>query len=123
MKKARISRHLKQRNQALPPPIVGVTWYTEQEWAGVKATATDPKRFEATFPEWVTMAEEALAKMRRAGISPVKILVTANDLLAWCLLHKKENNAGARAQFVSERNRAQHEAGASLKKLKRELSS
>jgi hypothetical protein len=90
---------------------VGVTWYTESEWTLVRAAAADPERFEPTFEEWERMAEEALAKFRASGIVPTKVYVTANDLLAWCLVHKRTNNAAARAQFVSEQGAKRHEEG------------
>src|SRR5215218_9881966 len=100
MKKHRISERAEPANQSATSPVVGTTWYTEHEWAKVKATATDPERFENTFVEWLAMAEEAINKLQSSRIVPVKVLITSNDLLAWCLLHKKQNNAAARAQFV-----------------------
>ena len=91
---------------------VGVGWYTETEWALVKAAATDPERFESTYEEWVQMAEESLLKFLAAGIVAKKAYINANELLAWCLAHGKKNNAGARAQFVSEKGSKLHEPGA-----------
>ena len=90
---------------------VGVTWYTEAEWALVRAAAADPDRFEPTFEEWERMAEQSLANFRPSGIVPTKVYVNANDLLAWCLVRKKTNNAAARAQFVSEQGAKRHGEG------------
>ena len=80
---------------------VGVTWYTENEWANVRAAAVDPERFEATYAEWVVMAEKALKDMLAAGIVAHKVPIKADELLAWCLAHNLYNNAAARAQYVS----------------------
>lgn len=80
---------------------VGVGWYIEEEWAKVKATAVDAERFEATYPEWVQMAEESLVKMHAAGLMAEKCYVQADVLLAWCLDHNKPNDAPARATFVT----------------------
>jgi hypothetical protein len=111
MSKRRIPHRLKSKARAAAPTAFGVTWYTETEWSRVKAVATDPERFESSFNEWVAMAESALLDLHKAGIQAEKFLVNANDLLAWCLAHNKENNAAARAEFVSEQMRAQN-AGA-----------
>jgi hypothetical protein len=111
MKKPSILERLRAKKKATSS-VVGVTWYTEENWRRVKAAATDPERFEETFAEWSAMAVEAFADLRRAGVSPVKVLVESNELLSWCLLHNKPNNAASRAEFVSERLRAQHEPGA-----------
>lgn len=81
---------------------VGIVWYdSEEQWRKVKDSATDPERFEATYPEWIVMVEESLQRMLVAGLVAEKVTVSADELLAWCLVHGKANDAGARAQFVS----------------------
>lgn len=94
-------RAKKQTNQ----PVVGVTWYTEENWAKVKASAIDPERFEASFSEWITMANQALADIRNKGIKAVPFNVVAEDLQTWCLAHNKPNSAASRAEFVSKQLR------------------
>ncbi len=94
-----------RRNATSRQVVVGVGWYAEPEWAKVKAAAADPALFEASFSEWVDMAEEAFAGIRRSGVNPVKVQVTADELFAWCLLHKKMNDASGRSEFVCERVR------------------
>lgn len=88
---------------AQPLPTVAVAWYTESEWARVKATATDPERFEASFKEWQAMAEDAVADIRKAGVVLEKYFIKADQLLAWCMLHNLENNSDARTEFVCAR--------------------
>ena len=95
-----------------PVPVLGASWYTESEWSAVKAAAADPELFERSFAEWVAMAEEALERMRLAGIEPRRVLVKSNELLAWCLVHNKPNNSSSRAEFVAEQMRIQSEGGA-----------
>jgi len=112
MSKPRTPRRFKSRTQPQASQVFGVAWYTESEWSRVKATAADSEVFEPSFKEWVAMAEEALTEMQRSGIFPEKVLINSNELLAWCLLHNKENNAPARAEFVSEQLRAKSERGA-----------
>ena len=84
-----------------PPLRVSVGWYTAEEWAKVKATATDPERFESSFLECEVMAEESMDGIRAAGLDPQKRFIIASELLAWCLVHWKENSASSRAEFVS----------------------
>ena len=56
------------------------------------------------------MAEGTLANLRTAGVVAQKCLINADELRAWCQEKGVENDAGARARFVSEqlmsRNRA-----------------
>ena len=111
MKKPSLLERLraKKKTQSM---IVGVTWYTEENWNKVKAAATDPDRFEETYAEWSAMAIEAVADLRKTGVNAVKVLIVPNELLSWCLAHNKPNNAASRPEFVSEKLRSQSEADA-----------
>jgi len=102
---------MKPRNRLPPRPgaklqprqvPLAIGWYSEAEWRQVKAAATDAERFEQTFQAWETMAERALNDLRAQGLRPTRFNIIANDLLAWCLVRNKENDAAARALFVSE---------------------
>lgn len=90
---------------------VCVGWYTQVEWAKIKAAAVDAQRFEDTYVEWVEMAEQALANLRATGVAADRSYVNASELLAWCLAHNKPNDAASRAEFVSEQGRKGHETG------------
>jgi hypothetical protein len=81
---------------------LGVCWYTEDAWSRIKAEAVDPERFEATYAEWVIMADAALDDLVKTGLRPVKVLVEANAFKAWCVAHNKPNDAASRAAFVAE---------------------
>jgi hypothetical protein len=88
-----------------------VGWYTEQEWVKVRASAADPELFEATYAQWLEMAEQSLAEVRGQGVIAAKSFITADKLLAWCLAHGKPNNSASRAEFVSNQARAHNEPG------------
>lgn len=93
---------------------MGIVWYdSEEQWRKVKDSATDPERFEATYPEWIVMVEETLKRMLFAGVVAEKVTVNAEELLAWCLVHGKANDAGSRAQFVSATGAARRGGGPS----------
>lgn len=102
MKKPNLLERLRAKKQA-GSLVLGVTWYTEENWARVKSTATDPERFEATYAEWNAMAIEAFTKIKKHGVNAVKFFVNPDELLAWCKLHDKPNNASSRSEFVVEK--------------------
>jgi len=83
--------------------MIAVTWYTEETWAQVKATALDPDRFENSFPEWKTMAIATLREILRTGVHAVECYIEPQELYAWCRLNNQENIAASRAEFVSEK--------------------
>jgi len=100
MKKPTLSQSLKarKRSQSL---IVGVTWYTEETWAQVKATAVDPECFEDSFAQWKAVAVAARRNFQRSGVRALECQIVPADFFAWCAANQQENNAAARADFVS----------------------
>ena len=91
------------RPKTLPSEVtVAVGWYTEGNWAKVKASAIDSDRFEDTYKEWTEMAEKAFRDFRKAGVNAEKFNIDSEKLLAWCLAHGKANSATSRADFVSQ---------------------
>ena len=101
----------KKRNRAV---LVGVTWYSSETWAQVKANAADPERFEESFAEWEAMAIAALREFLRSGVQAVKFHIIPEEFFAWCALNNKLNNAESRAEFVSEKLQAAHDTKATL---------
>ncbi|MBI5919390.1 MAG: hypothetical protein HY849_08480 [Nitrosomonadales bacterium] len=101
MKKPSLLQRLraKKRNEAL---MIGITWYTEETWAQVKATAVDPECFEDSFLLWKAMATKARREFQRSGVRAVEFQIVPQDFFAWCALNDQQNNATARAEFVSE---------------------
>jgi len=89
----------KSRSKAM---IIGLTWYTAETWAQVKATATDPACFEDSFEKWKAVAVAARREFQRSGVRALECLIVPDELAAWCALHGQENNSTSRAEFVSE---------------------
>lgn len=101
MKKPTLTQRLKakHRSQAM---IIALTWYTEETWAQVKATATDPECFEDSFEKWKAAAIKAQREFLRAGVRALECQVVPEEFFAWCKENQQENNATARAEFVAE---------------------
>jgi hypothetical protein len=109
-----MSRKHRAHTRIAAQPVVqfSVGWYTEQEWAKVRAAAVDPELFESTYAQWVEMAEQSLIQMRAQGLNAEKSYVIADKLLSWCLARGKPNNGASRAEFVSQQARSRNEPGA-----------
>jgi hypothetical protein len=90
--------------------LVGITWYTKETWAQVKVNATDPDCFEKSFPEWEAMAVSARRELQRSGATALEFHIIPQELFDWCALNSKINNAESRAEFVSEKLTATHNA-------------
>ena len=91
---------------------LAVAWYTEEEWRKVKEASVDSDRFEETYAEWVEMAEEALQDLMAAGLKAEKFPINSEELLSWCIVHGRINDAGARSEFVSVQSSRQSDGDA-----------
>lgn len=109
MKKPNLTQRLKakRRSQTL---VIGLTWYTEETWAQVKATALDPECFEETFEAWKAMAVAARREFQRSGVVALECQIVPDEFDSWCIQNNVENNATSRAEFVSEKLSAAHNA-------------
>jgi hypothetical protein len=97
----------KKRNQSI---LAGVTWYTEETWAQVKASASDPECFEESFREWEAMAISARRELQRSGVRTVEFHIIPQEFFEWCALNSKLNIAASRAEFVSGKLTADHDS-------------
>lgn len=95
----------KRRTQSL---VIGVTWYTRESWAAVKATAVDPDCFEESFEKWKAMAVAARRNFQRSGVLALEYQIVPEEFFAWCAKNGQENNSTARGEYVSERLSAVH---------------
>ena len=102
-----MSRKHRAHTRIAAQPVVqfSVGWYTEQEWAKVRAAAVDPELFESTYAQWVEMAEQSLIQMRAQGLNAEKSYVIADKLLAWCLARGKPNNSASLVSVVTRSSR------------------
>lgn len=82
--------------------MIGLTWYTEETWAEVRATATDPESFEDSFEKWKAVAISARREFQRSGVRAIECLIAPHEFAAWCALNGQENNSTSRAEYVSE---------------------
>ena len=86
----------------MPNPVVGIAWYGEAEWQQFRAEVSDPERLEATYAEWVEVAEAALEDCRRMGLEPRRVPIHAAEFFAWCRDEGRSPDSEARATYVSE---------------------
>lgn len=107
MRKPTLYQSLKAKNRS-QAMVIGLTWYTEETWAKVKATATDPECFEDTFAKWKAMAVAASREFQRSGVMALECQIDPEEFFAWCAQEGQENNSTSRGEFVSEKLSAAH---------------
>jgi hypothetical protein len=100
-----MKRKRKRKRPDLEGVVLGVAWYSPAEWERLREAVPDPERLENSYEEWEGMALSALAQLEEAGITPERVPVEAEQLLAWCRDSDREPDSAARAQFAADRLR------------------
>ena len=85
----------------LPSRIVGISWYTLENYAEIKAMMEDGHKLPATYSLWRMSAEQAEKKFRREGCLVIRAPLEPKSFRDFCLLHRLNINADARKQFAA----------------------
>jgi hypothetical protein len=88
-----------------PEQRIGIAWYRPEQWALLRALATDPEVLEPTHVEWLVNANKGLQELEQRGIVPVQVDVDVRELAAWCQGRACRLDGSARAAFVADRLR------------------
>ena len=89
--------------------VVGVAWYSREQWARLREVASDPDSLENTYDEWITVARSTLRELAKAGAVAEKIDVDVEEIVAWCNKHGRPIDGAARSHFAAERLRQKHQ--------------
>jgi len=94
---------MKNSNEAQEEMIIAVVWYRPEQWQRVRDIATDADELEASYAEWVQVAEEKLKELRSSGLRVEKVDMDSEKLILWCNERGLENNGQARSRYAAER--------------------
>ena len=81
--------------------VVGVAWYSREQWDRLLSVAADRADLEDTYDDWVRIAERGISKIRRTGLKPTKIPIDVEELIDWCREESRPVDGQARADFVN----------------------
>lgn len=86
-----------------PKFLVGVGWYSEEQWTMLKLLAADPDSLNATYGEWEARAQKTFEQLQKEpGIEAIKVFVDVEALRQWCRERGKPIDGDSRADYVLE---------------------
>ena len=94
---------MKYSSEAQDEMVIAIVWYRPEQWQRVGDIATDADELEATYAEWVQVAEEKLKELRSSGLRVEKVDMDSEKLILWCNERGLENNRQARSRYAAER--------------------
>jgi hypothetical protein len=91
--------------------VVGVPWYSRQNYARILEVMEDAHVLPPTFDKWLYLAEKVLQNAVDKGLVPVKAHIDPEQFVAWCRQRSLHVDAGARSQFAATVARANYTEG------------
>jgi hypothetical protein len=92
-----------ESSEAQDEMVVAIVWYRPEQWRRVRDIATDADELEASYVEWLQVAEEKFREIQSSGLRVEKVEVDSEKLIRWCNERGLENNGQARSRYAAER--------------------
>jgi hypothetical protein len=96
-------KNRKQESFETVDVILGVSWYTREQYDRLLELADDRDNLEDTYDEWQASAEKMMVKLSKPGVLPRKVHINVEELVAWCKAHNRPINGAARTMFVADK--------------------
>ena len=83
--------------------VLGVAWYTREQYERLLELANDRDNLEDTFEEWQATAEKMMVQLSRPGVLPRKVHIDVDELVSWCKSNNRPVDGAARTVFVADK--------------------
>lgn len=94
---------MRDRHEAQEEIVVAIVWYRPEQWQRVREVATDAEELEASYAEWLQLAESKFEELQNSGLRVEKVDVDSEKLILWCNERDLENDGKARSRYAAER--------------------
>ena len=81
--------------------VVGIAWYRKDQWTKLLDFSADRDRLEASYSEWLEVAEARIGDLREEGVLAEKVEVDVDDLVRWCQAEGCPVDGDARSRYVA----------------------
>jgi hypothetical protein len=88
--------------------VVGVAWYSSEQWGRLRSLSSDADQLEETWEEWHDLAESKFREMRRLGMEVERVVVDVDRLARWCEREGRPIDGASRSAYAAEMLRLRH---------------
>ncbi|WP_222182524.1 hypothetical protein [Geminicoccus harenae] len=81
---------------------IGVLWYRREHYDELRRLFPDGRQLPDTFDQWLSEANEGVARIEEMGAVPVKATLDLFDFPRWCAMRGMSCDYRARQLFVAE---------------------
>jgi len=86
--------------------LIGIGWYSQQEWHKLKAIAEDSDALDDTYEDFLKNFAKAQNHMKKQKMKTKKVKIIVSDLVNWCAENELPINGKSRSEFVSQKLRS-----------------
>jgi hypothetical protein len=100
---------MKRRRKISAKPeggVLGLAWYTLDQWILLKNTAADREELDDTYGEWLEGATQKFEELQAAGYDIRKVNVDVSELTQWCRLRGVPLDGKSRAEFAAHKTQS-----------------
>jgi len=83
--------------------VMAIVWYRPEQWQRIRDVATDADELEASYLDWLQLAEQKYNELQSIGLRVEKVDVDSEKLILWCNERGLENDGKARSLYAAER--------------------
>jgi hypothetical protein len=94
---------MKDSSEAQDEMVIAIVWYRPEQWQRVRDIATDSDELEASYVEWLQLAEAKFKELQSSRLRVEKVDIDSEKLIVWCNERGLENNGKARSLYAAER--------------------
>ena len=81
--------------------VIGLPWYSEDEWLSTKQYCSDPESFFDDYKQWKREAERAVVVISNMGYDVKLLPIYHETFKGWCTFHRIQPNKRARRRFTN----------------------
>jgi hypothetical protein len=83
--------------------LVGLAWYTREDYPKVLDVMQDAESLDETFDEWEESARKVEDMLRKERHAVIHVMIRPGMFLEWCTLLGLRPDAKARSKFATDK--------------------
>jgi hypothetical protein len=80
--------------------VVGIAWYSADQWQRMRETVEDADDFEETYDQWLANAESAYQQLSSSELSLERVPIDVDRVIAWCEEHGRRVTRASVAAYA-----------------------
>jgi len=88
--------------------VIGIAWYTKEQWILLRQVTENPNDIEDTFEEWLANAIKLKNNFIGSGFTVEEVEIDIQDVISWCNKGNKTINSNSISEYVVFKLREKH---------------